>query len=87
MLNRLAEDNYKKVINMAENRESYISKAPIRRLMKQQGARLVAEEAVICLIDKLTEIGKDVTKKAIKIVEGEKRKRITPEDIREAQKA
>jgi len=62
-------------------RSSYIAKAPIRRLMKNEGAGLVAETAVNLLIDKLTEIAKEVTKNAVKMVKDEKRKRITGADI------
>lgn len=65
-------------------RSSYIAKAPIRRLMKWEGAELVAEDAVITLIDKLTDVAKDVTNAAIKLVKEDKRKRITGPDIKSA---
>ena len=69
-----------------KGRSSYIAKAPIRRLMKNEGASLVAEAAVDVLIDELTKIGKDVTKAAVKYVKGDKRKRITGADIIAAQR-
>ncbi len=65
----------------AGTRSTYIAKAPIRRLMKEEGAGLVAEDAVILLIEELTKVGKDLTKKAVKIVKDDKRKRVTAADI------
>ncbi len=62
-------------------RSTYIAKAPIRRLMKDEGAGLVAEDAVVLLIEELTKVGKDLTKKAVKIVKDDKRKRVTAADI------
>ncbi len=67
------------------NRSSYIAKAPIRRLMKDEGAGLVAENAVILLIGELTKAAKEVTKKAVKIVKDDKRKRVTAADITAAE--
>ena len=65
----------------AGKRSSYIAKAPIRRLMKNEGAGLVAEAAVQVLIDQLTIVAKSVTKSAVKFVKEDKRKRITGADI------
>ena len=62
-------------------RSSYIAKAPIRRLMKNEGAGLVAEAAVQVLIEQLTKVAKNVTKSAVKYVKEDKRKRITGADI------
>lgn len=67
-------------------RSSYIAKAPIRRLMKSEGAKLVAETAVIALIEKLTKLGTSLTKSAITYVKSDKRKRITGNDIVVAQR-
>ncbi|MBN2154585.1 MAG: NFYB/HAP3 family transcription factor subunit [Candidatus Lokiarchaeota archaeon] len=61
--------------------KKYIAKAPIRRLMKDEGAKLVAEAAVDLLINKLEKVATDVTKSAIKIVKTDKRKRLTAQDI------
>ncbi|WP_457559581.1 histone [Candidatus Harpocratesius sp.] len=63
----------------------HIAKAPIRRLMKAEGAELVAEDAVTMLIKQLEKVGTKVTKDALKIVKAEKRKRITAADILAAQ--
>ena len=68
----------------AKSSKKYIAKAPIRRLMKDEGAKLVAEAAVDLLINKLEQTATDVTKKAIKIVKGDKRKRLTAPDIQMA---
>lgn len=62
----------------------YIAKAPIRRLMKAEGASLVAAEALNKLIGYLEKAAADITKEAIKLTKAAKRKRITPLDIRNA---
>ena len=65
----------------------FIAKAPIRRLMKNQGANLVAEDAVNVLINFLEKFGGDVTKKAIALANADKRKRVTADDVGAAAKA
>mgnify|MGYP006277374735 CR=1 FL=1 len=62
----------------------YIAKAPIRRLMKREGADLVAAEALDRLIEFLENKAASVTKDAIKVTKADKRKRITAGDIRDA---
>jgi histone H3/H4 len=62
----------------------YIAKAPIRRLMKRQGADLVAADALDRLIEFLENVAAETTEKAIKVTKADKRKRITQEDIRDA---
>jgi histone H3/H4 len=64
--------------------EGYIAKAPIRRLMKKEGADLVAAEALDKLIDFLENSAADATKDAIKVCKADKRKRVTAADIRAA---
>ncbi|TFG17720.1 MAG: histone [Promethearchaeota archaeon] len=64
--------------------ETYIAKAPIRRLMKKEGADLVAAEALDKLIGFLETKAADVTKEAHKICKADKRKRISAADIRNA---
>ncbi len=64
--------------------ETYIAKAPIRRLMKKEGADLVAAEALDKLIGFLEAKAADVTKEAHKICKADKRKRISAADIRNA---
>jgi len=64
--------------------ETYIAKAPIRRLMKKEGADLVAAEALDKLIGFLEAKAADVTKEAQKICKADKRKRISAADIRNA---
>ena len=63
---------------------SYIAKAPIRRLMKNEGAKLVAEDCITFLIEKTTKYANDLTKKAVKICKEDKRKRVTAADINAA---
>ncbi|MFX0140644.1 MAG: histone [Candidatus Hodarchaeota archaeon] len=64
--------------------EGYIAKAPIRRLMKKEGADLVAAEALDKLINFLEKSAADATKNAIKVCKADKRKRVTAADIRAA---
>jgi len=64
--------------------EGYIAKAPIRRLMKKEGADLVAAEALDKLISYLETGAADATKEAIKVCNADKRKRVTAADIRNA---
>jgi histone H3/H4 len=64
--------------------EGYIAKAPIRRLMKKEGADLVAAEALDKLIDFLEKKAADATKEALKLCKQDKRKRVTAVDVRNA---
>ena len=64
--------------------EGYIAKAPIRRLMKKEGADLVAAEALDKLIDFLEKKAADATKDALKLCKADKRKRVTAVDVRNA---
>ncbi len=68
----------------AKKSEGYIAKAPIRRLMKKEGADLVAAEALDKLISFLESSAADATKNAIKVCKADKRKRVTAADIRNA---
>jgi histone H3/H4 len=64
--------------------EGYIAKAPIRRLMKKEGADLVAAEALDKLINFLEKKAADATKEALKLCKADKRKRVTAVDVRNA---
>ncbi len=64
--------------------EGYIAKAPIRRLMKKEGADLVAAEALDKLINYLEGAAANATKAAIELCKADKRKRVTASDIRKA---
>jgi histone H3/H4 len=64
--------------------ESYIAKAPIRRLMKKEGADLVAAEALDKLIGFLEKKAAEATKDSLAICKKDKRKRITAADVRNA---
>lgn len=74
----------KKAAPAKKKSEGYIAKAPIRRLMKKEGADLVAAEALDKLIDFLETSAADATKEAIKVCKADKRKRVTAADIRNA---
>ncbi|MHA1679912.1 MAG: histone [Promethearchaeota archaeon] len=66
---------------------SFIAKAPIRRLMRNQGANLVAENAVLVLINYLEKYGAEVTKAAMDAASKDKRKRVTADDVEAGAKA
>ena len=68
----------------AKKSEGYIAKAPIRRLMKKEGADLVAAEALDKLINFLENSAASATKEALKVCKADKRKRITAADVRNA---
>jgi len=68
----------------AKKSEGYIAKAPIRRLMKKEGADLVAAEALDRLINFLEKSAAKATKDAINVCKADKRKRVTAADIRNA---
>ncbi|MFW9945994.1 MAG: histone-like protein [Candidatus Hermodarchaeota archaeon] len=68
----------------AKKGETYIAKAPIRRLMKKEGADLVAAEALDKLIGFLEKQAAEATKNALKICKTDKRKRVTAADVRNA---
>lgn len=58
----------------AKKSDGYIAKAPIRRLMKKEGAVLVAADALDKLIAYLEKQAATATKDAIKITQADKRK-------------
>jgi len=62
----------------------YIDFSPIRRLMKQRGAEIIAEAAIDELIDFLEKETTDVVDVAVEIAKKNKRKRITISDIKAA---
>ena len=74
----------KKKAPAAKKTETYIAKAPIRRLMKKEGADLVAAAALDKLIEFLEAKAAEATKDAHKICKGDKRKRISAADVRNA---
>ena len=74
----------KKKAPVKKKSEGYIAKAPIRRLMKKEGADLVAAEALDKLIGFLEKSAADATRDAIKVCKEDKRKRVTAADIRAA---
>ena len=59
----------------------YISWSPIRRLMKHNGAIIVARDAVNELVDWLGSSAEKLTKTALQLTKHSKRKKITRNDI------
>ncbi len=59
----------------------YISWSPIRRLMKHNGAVIVARDAVNELVDWMSQSAERITKVALNLTKHSKRKKITRNDI------
>jgi len=59
----------------------YISWSPIRRLMKHNGAIIVARDAVNELIDWMGQSAEKITKVALNLTKHSKRKKVTKDDI------
>lgn len=59
----------------------YISWSPIRRLMKHNGAVIVARDAVNELVDWMSASAEKITKSALILTKHSKRKKITRDDI------
>ncbi len=57
----------------------YISWSPIRRLMKHNGAVIVARDAVNELVDWMSQSAERITKVALNLTKHSKRKKITRE--------
>ncbi len=68
----------------APARSSYISKSPVRRIMRKEGAERISSKALVRLIHFLEISGATATRDAIKLAKADKRKRITSADIRNA---
>jgi len=59
----------------------YISWSPIRRLMKHNGAVIVARDAVDELVDWMGSAAEKITKAALGLTKHAKRKKVTRDDI------
>ena len=59
----------------------YISWSPIRRLMKHNGAEIVARDAVDELVNWLETSAEKLTKTALRLTKHANRKKITRDDI------
>lgn len=59
-----------------------ITKTALRRLMKNEGATIVASSAVLRLQEWLDDTATAITKKALEMAKHAKRKRITKADIK-----
>ncbi|HEY0088904.1 MAG TPA: histone [Candidatus Lokiarchaeia archaeon] len=59
----------------------YISWSPIRRLMKHNGAVIVARDAVDELVDWMGGAAEKITKAALGLTKHAKRKKVTRDDI------
>ena len=59
----------------------YISWSPIRRLMKHNGAIIVARDAVNELVEWMGNSAEKITKSALTLTKHSKRKKVTRDDI------
>jgi histone H3/H4 len=59
----------------------YISWSPIRRLMKHNGAVIVARDAVDELVNWMGQSAEKLTKTALQLTKHAKRKKVTRDDI------
>ncbi len=55
--------------------------SPIRKLMKDNGAEMVARDAVDAIIDYLEKVAKSVTNKALEMTSHAGRKKLTLQDM------
>ncbi|MHA1490500.1 MAG: histone [Promethearchaeota archaeon] len=55
--------------------------SPVRKLMKDNGAEMVARDAVDALIDYLQKLAKTVTNKALEMTRHAGRKKLTLDDM------
>jgi histone H3/H4 len=55
--------------------------SPVRKLMKDNGAEMVAREAVDALIDYLEKVARGVTNKALEMTRHAGRKKLTQNDM------
>ncbi len=60
--------------------------SPVRKLMKDNGAEMVAREAVDALIDYLEKVARGVTRKALEMTRHAGRKKLTQNDMNLAMK-
>lgn len=60
---------------------NFIAKAPVRRLMKQVGAYIVAADAVESLIDHLEKSAKEITRRSMENASDNGRKTVNAGDI------
>ena len=60
--------------------------SPVRKLMKDNGAEMVAREAVDALIDYLEKVARAVTNKALEMTRHAQRKKLTANDMTLAMK-
>lgn len=58
--------------------------SPVRKLMKDNGAEMVAREAVDALIDYLEKVAVQISSEALKLASHSRRKTVTPKDMKSA---
>jgi histone H3/H4 len=66
---------------MKKPMSEYISWSPIRRLMKHNGAIIVARDAVDELVEWMGSSAEKITKTALSLTKHAKRKKVTRDDI------
>lgn len=67
---------------MAKKKRGKFALSPIRSIMKKNGAEIVSRQVILLMALDLEDRVGDITKKALKLVQNSKRKKITEEDYR-----
>jgi histone H3/H4 len=82
----LKDLNFKEYYKITKWRNNIMAKkvfawSPVRKLMKDNGAEMVARDAVDALIDYLEKLAKNMTNKALEMTRHAGRKKLTLEDM------
>jgi histone H3/H4 len=77
----LAKKKKKAAVKTSKTR---LALAPVRELMKDAGADLVAKDAIMAVVEHLEATIKTVSKNALELVKLSKRKKVTGADVSKA---
>jgi len=74
----------KKAASKTKSAKTRLALAPVRELMKDAGADLVAKDAIMTVVEHLEATIKSVSKNALELVKLSKRKKVTGADVSKA---
>ncbi len=74
----------KKAAAKPRTAKTRLALAPVRELMKDAGADLVAKDAIMAVVEHLESTIKGVSKNALELVKLSKRKKVTGADVAKA---
>lgn len=78
----MAKVMLKETKNKDVKEKNYITLTSIRKLMKNEGAKLISKDAVILLVKNLEGFAIKITKDATEVMKSDKRKRLSAEDVK-----